>query len=170
MVITGTLEDQAENQSLESLGVLEVRHPFDFDRYWAADAVERKRLIVGFLHDTMRGIAMKRGWDIEAVESAYRCVQERNYRNVQRWPKPISSPDKTRKALVEYEFDEDSIEGFLILLNRQGEEVGRNPLFSLPPTDFHLYDALGQLSWEDNETVVLHSRLGELRGRAQITL
>jgi hypothetical protein len=168
VVITATVKDRADNRSLEPLGVLEVRRPFDFESYSTADAGQRKRLIVEFLHSTMRSIAGDRGWNVEAIESAYQCVLDRNYRNVQRWPEPVSSPDKSRKAQVEYEFDENSVEGFLIVLDHQGNRVGHHHLFSLLPTDFHLYDALGRLAWEDNATVVLHSRLGELRWRAQI--
>jgi hypothetical protein len=167
VVITATVEPQADDHSLEPIGILEVRRPFDFDRYWAADVDQRKRLIGELLHSTLRSIAIERGWDVETVEFAYQCVLDRNFRNVQLWPKPVSSPDKSRKAQVEYEFDENSVEGFLIIFDAQGNRVGRHHLFSLPPTDFHLDDALGQLSWEDNETVVLQSRLGERRWRAQ---
>ncbi|HYJ78430.1 MAG TPA: hypothetical protein VEW03_02415 [Longimicrobiaceae bacterium] len=169
VIITATTGEHGVVGSLVPIGVIELRHPFDFNKYWASDAHQRKRLILELIHSGMCELALERGWEAERLEAAYRCALESNLRNVQVWPtKPVSSPDRSKKAEIEYDFDADSIEGSVMVLDRAGNRRAAYHMFSLPPTDFHLSDALGKLAWEDDQTVVLKGKTGEPEWRVRL--
>jgi hypothetical protein len=140
------------------LTVAMVQATFPLPEYWDLNEEARKRMILDLIDRQMRALAKERGWDIRRIEQARDCAMERGLRNVQRWPKAIWSPDRSLRAQVEYEFGPRSIEGLLIIEDRQGDEVERLPLFRLPPSTVLLHESLGKLAWTSSSTVQLKSR------------
>jgi hypothetical protein len=168
VLVTGVLEAEEERER-EALAVLQTWRRFDFPAYWASSEKERKRMILDFVHYEMLRLAAQRGWDAGALTAAYKCALDKNLRNIQLWPvRPVASPGKRVKAQVEFEFGTEDIEGSAIFTDKQGNELARQPLFQLPAGDFYLADALGKLTWEDDRTVVLTSRLKNQEWRTRL--
>jgi hypothetical protein len=144
------------------LRVIESTTPFDFKQYWSSRRDERKHRILELVHAEMLRLASVNGWDEGPLQAAFECVVAAGFRNVQRWPKPVANRSRTLRAQVEYDFDTDGIKGTMIVTHPDGSVRLAEPVFRLPPSAFHLSDALGKVRWVDASTVALISRSGEI--------
>jgi len=148
--------------------VAEVLTSSDLSAYWSAPVAGKKRMALDLLEHGLLAAASHFGWPKRPFEAARDCIVQKGYRNAQFWDRARWNPDRTFRAQVFYDFDVEEITVWAIVWNREGDEVAREQLVQLPPSDPVLVGSLGRFRWRDLATCELTDRKGESSWTASV--
>jgi hypothetical protein len=140
--------------------------PRHFDR----SDFERKRWMLDLTHEILTAMAVRAGWPLEPLQVAYDECLRRNLTNEFYWPfdRRVQSPDRTRYARIQWHFGFEQIDLDLVVETRDGTEVFRRLLTTIPADEWSLFDALHRLAWISPTTVKLSSRHGSPSWRMKV--
>ena len=110
------------------------------------------------INQSLERVAIRRGWSRDPIRRAYATIRDLGFTNVGRWKRPKSNPSRKVRAQVEYDFGSASLDAIVRFTDKTDVLLGTRQLFSLPPSEFHLSEALGQLRWRSETKVELTSK------------
>jgi hypothetical protein len=145
-----------------------LQQAFDYAAFSAAGGPERKKLTLATLHQGATRVARAQGWPEEPFREARACVVDKGYVNEWLWPKPKASPDRRLKAVLSCVHEPESFRAWLVVSDREGEELARRLVLEKAPSEFQFVPLLGKLAWESNDTVALFAKNGKEVGSLQV--
>jgi Protein of unknown function (DUF4240) len=162
-VLVECVERVEQPETRDLLGVFVTQVPFDWAGWQIAAPLERKKMTLAGLQEGVRRVVAEKRWPSAPFEQAFEGVVARGYVNDLTWPdRPKASPDRRHKACLFCVHDMDMFRAWLVISDKNGREVAREPAFDVLPSD-HAFDAkMGRLEWRSNDRVVL---LGKRDGK-----
>jgi hypothetical protein len=148
---------QAKLGVVNLVDVVQVDYPIDLTYYEQLPDFDRRALCATAIHHSLCRVAEQRGWDPAPVDAAYAAIKALKYLNIIQWGKLKSNPSRRVRAQIECDFGSESLEGAVRFSDRTGTALGTRQLFSLPPSEFELTKALGNLRWVSDTRVELTS-------------
>jgi hypothetical protein len=142
--------------------------PFDFDAWWKAGTLERKRMVIDWLRDRFLEIGKYHDWDLEPFRRAHAELVKNGFVNQCTDPKGVPSPDKKWIAKRHYDFNQDRIAYFIVVEGKDKLERGRFPVAESKPNGLHLRKTLGKLKWTSPTRVALLGEDGSEQGAVEL--
>ncbi|MBW8890215.1 MAG: hypothetical protein JF616_20875 [Fibrobacteres bacterium] len=142
--------------------------PFDFEAWWQADTLQRKRMVIDWLRDRLLEIGKFHGWDLEPFQRAHDEVVKNGFVNQCTDSKGVASPDKKWIAKRHYDFNQDRIAYFIVVEGKDKAERGRFPVAESQPNVFHLRKTMGKLQWTSPTRVALLGEDGSEKGAVEL--
>ena len=165
-VLVECVERVHQPETRDLLGVFVTQVPFDWEGWQRATPLERRKMALASLQEGVRRVVAEKRWPSAPFEEACEGVVARGYINESRTA-PKASPDRRHKACLFCVHDMDMFRAWLVISDKSGTEVAREPAFDVEPSD-HAFDAkMGKLEWRSNDRVVL---LGKRDGQEVKTL
>ncbi len=143
------------------LGVFAMQVERDVSAFASLDVEPRKKAFVDTLHEGATEVARRKGWALAPFEAARAAVARLAYVNEWRWPKHArQSPARSRLAVLRCRHDVDRFRADLVVTDRKGVELAREPALDEMPSEHVFVPKLGRLQWSSEEQVALLDRGG----------
>lgn len=136
-------------------GFCDVEILYDASEFLKLDDEEKKEVILDKLKQGIDKVIELNNWDSTPFDAAYNCVKEAGYNTNFVWKKPKSSPNRNYKAEVFIEHGLYSCDIYLIIKDKNGQEIVRRRVASEKPDELLLGRHLGELKWLSNNEVAL---------------
>ena len=144
------------------IDVCMVRVKYDFDLHWMLKGTERKRLMLSKLYEGLQAIPSEYGVDQARISLTFERLAATNLRYEPFWGKAKASPDRKKYAQVQYKYDLDAVEIYVIFWRKGETKKTEILLTTTDPHEWRFVPLLGKLYWKDSETVCLAPRRPEL--------
>ena len=158
------------------LDVVIIHRRFDFEKWFAAEKTDKKRMIVEEIHGGMLYLAEHFGWEKEPLILAFEACKSANYENAWIVEKlgNKTSANRKLKAAVYVEYDIDEFRTFAIISDKEGNLIQKTQIHTINflnknidiPDD--IFDILkGKTKWEKTDFVLLNKKNVEI-GRISV--
>ena len=97
-------------------------------------------------------------WESKPFDDAYNCVKEANCKNQYVWKKPKSNPNRNYKAEVFINHGLYLCEIYLVVKDKNGQEMVKKLVSSTKPDELIFGHYLGKLNWLSNYEVALFNQ------------
>jgi len=148
-----------------------IHRRFDFEKWFAAEKTDKKRMIVEEIHGGMLHLAEHFGWEKEPLILAFEACKSTNYENAWIVEKlgNKTSANRKLKAAVYVEYDIDEFRTFAIISDKEGNLIQKTQIHTINflnknidiPDD--IFDILkGKTKWEKQDFVLLNKKNVEI--------
>lgn len=130
------------------------------DRHFSLSEFDRKRSTLELTHEILTWIAKRAGWSLEPFQTARRECLNKNLENRFFWKdgKRWSSPNRRYFAKIQWDFGLTDIKIDAVIERKDGSELGRCHLTTVPAFETRLFDALHRFQWLSDERISLKSK------------
>jgi hypothetical protein len=142
------------------LGVLTLQVSFDIRSLDAMSSEAKKRAMLDVLHSGLVAVAKAEGWRSAPFENARRCVLEKELVNEWWWRKPKWNRTRSLKGQLWCVHEMDAFRAWLVVLDKNGEEVARQLVLETSPSEFEFVAKLGDTRWTDRRQFALVAKDG----------
>lgn len=139
-------------------GFCNVEILYEVSEYFNLDDQRRKEVILEVLQQGVDKIVKINNWESIPFFNAYNCVKKRNYKNEYVWKKPAYSPNRNYKAEVLINHGLYQCEIYLMIKNKNGQELMKKLVVSTKPDKIIFYRYLGELKWLSDFEAALFNR------------
>ncbi|MFJ7686053.1 hypothetical protein [Peribacillus butanolivorans] len=147
------------NPSLSIIdGFCDVEIGYDVSEFFKLEEQEKKEVVLDILKQGIDKVVKLNNWESRPFDDAYNCVKEVSYKNEYVWKKPKSSPNRTYKAEVFINHGLYLCEIYLIVRDKNGQEIVKELVSSTKPDEIIFSYYLGELNWLSNYEVALFNR------------
>ncbi|MGG0846004.1 hypothetical protein [Peribacillus simplex] len=147
------------NSSLSIIdGFCDVEIGYDVSEFFKLEEQEKKEVVLDILKQGIDKVVKLNNWESRPFDDAYNCVKEASYKNEYVWKKPKSSPNRTYKAEVFINHGLYLCEIYLIVRDKNGQEIVKELVSSTKPDEIIFSYYLGELNWLSNYEVALFNR------------
>jgi hypothetical protein len=160
IIVNFCLNDETNERALALLNVAFVNIFFDFDTYWNSEDSARRRLALDSLHQALLIFAKKAELPPTNFEEAYNTIVVKGVQNIRSWGGKKFNPVRELQATLRYDFDPWAIQVEVVILDKEGKELGVAPCIRYLPDSGYIKEVLGSLRWLDNKTVQISSKDG----------
>ncbi|HZH61145.1 MAG TPA: hypothetical protein VEY70_16600 [Metabacillus sp.] len=136
-------------------GFCDIEILYDVSRFLKLDNEEKKVVILDTLKQGIDKVVELNNWDPSPFDDAYNCVKESGYNTNYVWKKPKSSQNRNYKAEVLIEHGLYFCDIYLIVKDKNGQEITRKRIASEKPDELIFGRHLGELKWLSNNEVAL---------------
>lgn len=140
------------------LGVLTIQIQGEPESFFKAQGLDKKKLVLNWLMEGIRLIALEENWTMEPFEQASKKVLANNFVNRWTWKKPLKNLPKTLTAEIVIEHDIEEARIVAQFRSMNGEICGTELLSSTLPSEFAFIPCLGKLEWLDSNTIRLKAK------------
>ena len=152
------------SESIKNLsGVYCVQVKLEHNRFTSSDDLAKKQMTLDMLMQGIRIIAREKDWSVEPFETVCLKMRERDLENDWIWKKPIKSPNKKYIAELLCRHMVKTIDIYIVLKDKTGNEILREKIISELPDEFVYTKLLGELKWISENEVVLVNKKGDNR-------
>ena len=136
---------------------------FDFDRYFAQQKPERRKITLETLYEAIVVLCEKAGYDLAPFTAAYKRVKELNYENRYMVDKLKTSPNRKYKAGIQVEITEKVAEISVVVegLPNFGNLVILK-IAQTQPHSFFIQQLINKGKWVGSNTFIVSNKLGEI--------
>ncbi|PEJ32162.1 hypothetical protein CN689_13605 [Peribacillus butanolivorans] len=131
---------------------------YDVSEFFKLEEQEKKGVVLDILKQGIDKVVKLNNWESRPFDDAYNCVKEASYKNEYVWKKPKSSPNRTYKAEVYINHGLYLCEIYLIVRDKNGQEIVKELVSSTKPDEIIFSYYLGELNWLSNYEVALFNR------------
>ncbi|MFU2015981.1 hypothetical protein ACM6Q7_13025 [Peribacillus butanolivorans] len=131
---------------------------YDVSEFFKLEEQEKKEVVLDILKQGIDKVVKLNNWESRPFDDAYNCVKEASYKNEYVWKKPKSSPNRTYKAEVFINHGLYLCEIYLIVRDKNGQEIVKELVSSTKPDERIFSYYLGELNWLSNYEVALFNR------------
>ncbi len=136
--------------------VAKINLNFDFDHYFSIkNKLEKKKILLDTLHEGMMIIAENEGWEADSLLDAYNNCLKINVEYQFFIGKIKASPNRKRKVNFWCNWDIDAFEVFLVLYDKNNEEIERTKIIEDENTYNGEFIYYVTYKWIDDKTVLL---------------
>ncbi|MED3836769.1 hypothetical protein [Peribacillus frigoritolerans] len=128
---------------------------YDVVEFFKLDDQEKKEVILDKLKQGIDKVVKLNNWESTPFDDAYNCVKEAGYKTNYVWKKPKSSPNRNYKAEVIIKHSLFLCEIYLIVKDKNRQEIAKKLVASEKPDELLFRRHLGELKWLSNNEVVL---------------
>lgn len=139
-------------------GFCDVEILYDVSEFLKLDDQQRKEVILEVLKQGVDKVIKLYNWDNKPFDNAYNSVKKANYKNEYVWKKPKSSPNRYLKAEVLINHDLYLCEIYLVVKDKNGNEIVKRLVSTTKPDEIIFSHFLGELNWLSNNEVALFNR------------
>lgn len=137
----------------EVLSIASVYETFDAEHFLSLPPPGRKKYYLDRLHAAMTRCAATFGWELRSLTDAYQRILDEDYQFSFLWKKPLASPDRRMKVQALVEASPFPVRLYVVLFDRQMNEM-RRTLLSVGTNGRGAVEfALGEIGWVDANTV-----------------
>ncbi len=120
---------------------------FDFDNYFAQNKIERRKIILETLYDSIKDMCQKLSLDLNPFTKAYEKIKELNYINKLMFKKLTFSRNRKHKAGIEIETNEDAATISVPITDSNEKIVQKVEILKTIPHDMFIYSAIHKGKW-----------------------
>jgi hypothetical protein len=138
-------------------GFCDIEILYDVSEFLKLDDQEKKEVILDKLKQGIDKVVELNNWESTPFDNAYNCVKEAGYNTNYVWKKPKNSPNRNYKAEVFIEHGLCSCDIYLIVKDKNGQEIAQKRVASEKPDELVFGRHLGELNWlSDNEVALFN--------------
>jgi hypothetical protein len=147
IIVQANVDDTQNNVVEDMLNVVLIHKTFDFEEYFQLEEkYEKKKVLLDVLQDGLITLALKKGWNTDALLDAYNsCLKDDLECKWFAKNKYFQSPDRKHYAAVFCEYDIDKFEVSVVFYNKKKEKIHRVTLYSIEP---NMAEPLGKMGWD----------------------
>lgn len=160
IIVNFCLDDETNEQVLGLLNVAFMDIFFDFATYWSSEDSVRRKLALDSLHQALLIFAKKAELPPTTFEEAYNSIVAKGVQNIRSWGGTKFNPARALQATLRYDFDPWSIQVDVVILDKEGKELGVAPCIRYLPDCAYIKEMLGSFRWLDDKTVQITSKNG----------
>jgi hypothetical protein len=139
-------------------GFCDVEINYDVSEFFNLADQEKKEVVLEVLKQGIDKVVKLNNWESRPFDGAYNCVKEISYKNEYVWRKPKSSPNRNYKAEVFINHGLYLCEIYLVVKDKNGQEMVKKLVSSTKPDELIFSHYLGELNWLSNYEVALFNR------------
>ncbi|MBT2737305.1 hypothetical protein [Bacillus sp. ISL-7] len=139
-------------------GFCDVEILYDVSEFIKLKDQEKKEVILDKLKQGIEKVVKLNNWESTPFDVAYNCVKEANFKNEYVWKKPKSSPNRNFKAEVFINHGLYVSDIYLIVKDKNGQEIAKKLVASTKPDEIIFSHYLGELKWLSNYEVAIFNR------------
>ncbi|TDL60076.1 hypothetical protein E2R56_31505 [Rhodococcus qingshengii] len=139
-------------------GFCDVEIHYDVSEFFKLEDKEKKELVLVILKQGIDKVVKLNNWESKPFDDAYNCVKVEKHKNEYVWKKPKSSPNRNYKAEVFIDHGLYLCEIYLVVKDKNGNEIVKKLVSSTKPDELIFSHYLGELNWLSNYEVALFNR------------
>lgn len=147
-----------EERIINLSGVCTVQVAFNPIEFFESSDYIKKQITFKLLTEGIRKVIQEKNFNPNSFEEAFNMILKSDFRNEWVWKKPVRSPDKKYNAEILCIHGISKIDIYLIIRDKDNNEVTRTKLISEIPDEFAYVKHLGKIKWISNKRVMVTNR------------
>ncbi len=151
--------DKIRIEFFETSGIFDIKAPieiskichiyktFDFENYFAQNKLERRKIILETMYESIKDMCQKLNYDLEPFTIAYEKVKDLDYINKFVYKKLTFSRNRKNKAGIEIETNEDAATISVLFTDRNEKPMQKVEILKTLPHDMFIYRAIHKGKW-----------------------
>ncbi len=127
--------------------ICHIDKSFDFENYFAQNKLERRKIILETMYESIKDMCQKLNYDLEPFTIAYEKVKDLDYINKFVYKKLTFSRNRKNKAGIEIETNEDAATISVLFTDRNEKPMQKVEILKTLPHDMFIYRAIHKGKW-----------------------
>ncbi len=142
--------------------ICHIEKTFDFDNYFAQNKLERRKIILETMYESIKDMCQKLNYDLEPFTIAYEKVKDLDYINKFVYKKLTFSRNRKNKAGIEIETNEDAATISVLFTDRNEKPMQKVEILKTLPHDMFIYRAVHKGKWISPNEYQVSDRSGQV--------
>ncbi len=142
---------------------------FNFSYYFAQNKLERRKIILETLYDSIKKMCQQLNYDLEPFTKAYQKVKELNYINKYIHGKMIFAKNRKHKAGIEIEVNEDVATISTLFTDKNNKPLLKLGLLKTLPHYMFIYRIIHKGKWISTSEYQVSDRSGQINFVAKLS-
>jgi len=167
-IIVECVENINDTRTINYTGFRTIQVQYNYHDFFSLKPLEKKKKTLELLMEGIHKIADLLHWDMTPFKQAYEEIIKLDYQNHWMWKK-IRSPNRDMTAELWIFHEIDSVDLVLVVRDKKGVEICREPIVSDKPDELIFDNYLGVFQWESESHITLTAKFPEMQPDATYT-